>query len=120
MSHPSFSRKRRDSPLALHSLVIRHGGVCPESREQIYRGIRLANETREMHFAASGNSTRLSIIERPGNMRPNWPMKAGNSQAEWLGIGVTLNTGKSHIAHGSNYGVTVTITLPFVLFHLPF
>jgi len=90
MSHPSFSRKRPDSPLALHSLLIRNGGVYAESLEQLHWGIRLAKVTREMHFAAIDNSTRLSIIERPGNMRPNWPMKAGNSHAEWLGIGVTF------------------------------
>jgi len=62
--------------------------------------------TRVIHFAVSGNSTRLSIIERPGNTRPNWPMKAGNSQAEWLDIGVTLRGQLFRFAHCSNLGVT--------------
>ena len=43
-------------------------------------------------------------------MRPKWPTKAGNSQADWLGIGVTSNTRKSHTSHGSNYRSTVRRT----------
>ena len=49
--------------------------------------------------------TRLSSIESARNTRPKWPNKAGNSQADWLGIGVTFSTWKSHIPRGSNYGV---------------
>ena len=109
MSHPVFSRKRIDSLLAPHSLVSRNSRVYPQSLGVAAPAKQAVYTTRPMHFAARRNGTRLSIIERLGNTRPNWPMKVGNSQADWLGIGVTRNTGKSHIAHGSNYGGTVSV-----------